>query len=106
MKLVEIGPRLTLELFKVERNVFEGEVMYHKYQIKTETEVKQLKERLEKEKLLKVRRRQLQDENVKRKREILEASEKKKKAKFDKSITTHNKEESNEGDDDNDTEYE
>lgn len=31
IKLVELGPRLTLELFKVERGFHEGDVLYHKY---------------------------------------------------------------------------
>ena len=100
MKLIEIGPRITLELFKVERNIFEGEVLYHKYQIKTETEVKQLKDRVEKEKLLKVRRRQIQEDNVKRKLELQEANEKVKKAKFNNYNKEVHNEENNDINDD------
>lgn len=31
MKLVEIGPRLSLELYKVEQEVCEGDILYHKF---------------------------------------------------------------------------
>lgn len=31
MKLTELGPRLTLELFKVEGGVNEGDILYHKF---------------------------------------------------------------------------
>lgn len=39
IRLQELGPRLTLELMKVERGVCEGEVLYHSYLTKTQDEV-------------------------------------------------------------------
>lgn len=39
MKLVELGPRLGLELFKVERGMCEGDVLYHKFEEKTPEQV-------------------------------------------------------------------
>lgn len=98
MKLVEIGPRIQMELFKVERNVFEGDVMYHKYQEKTESEVKSLKQKSEQQKSLKNQRRKIQEENVKRKRELLEVANTAKKAKFQKKYETRE----NERDEDSD----
>lgn len=96
MKLVEIGPRMQMELFKVERNVFEGDVMYHKYEAKTESEVKTLKQKSEQQKSLKIQRRKIQEENVKRKRELLEVAKTAKKAKFQKVYEAQEKEDSDE----------
>lgn len=31
MKLTELGPRLTLELYKVENGVNEGDILYHRF---------------------------------------------------------------------------
>lgn len=39
IRLQELGPRLTLELMKVERGLCEGEVLYHSYVTKTAEEV-------------------------------------------------------------------
>lgn len=46
IKLTELGPRMTLELFKVENGLGEGEVLYHKYVHKTESEAAALKLRV------------------------------------------------------------
>lgn len=43
MKLTELGPRLTLELFKVEQGVNEGDVLYHKFVHKTPAEAAAIK---------------------------------------------------------------
>ena len=43
MKLSELGPRMTLEIFKVEQGVNEGDVLYHKYVHKTKEEAQSLK---------------------------------------------------------------
>lgn len=40
IRLQELGPRLTLELMKVERGLCEGEVLYHSYVKKTQDEVR------------------------------------------------------------------
>lgn len=71
--MTELGPRLTLELFKVERNVCEGEVIYHKYLHKSAEEAGAQQTRIDKERALKQQRRMQQEDNVKRKRELLEA---------------------------------
>jgi len=98
MRLVELGPRLTLEIVKVENGFGEGDVLYHKYVSKTQQEAKEIKEKVrllytyifknmyiyitlthsltqffvpqyERKMSLKAERRQAQEENVKRKRE-------------------------------------
>lgn len=38
MRLMELGPRLTMELFKVEKGLCEGDVLYHKFEQKTAAE--------------------------------------------------------------------
>jgi ribosome biogenesis protein SSF1/2 len=98
IKLTELGPRLTLELFKVESGLCEGDILFHKFQAKTPEEARQTKERvsrnyaiisdihshifncfmyacaqIERQKQLKIQRKAIQDANVKRKREELEA---------------------------------
>lgn len=72
MKLTELGPRLTLELFKVEQGVNEGDILYHKFVHKTPEEAAAIKARIERERALKEQRRKVQEDNVKRKREALE----------------------------------
>jgi len=72
LKLVELGPRLSLHLFKVERGLGGGDVMYHAHITKTAQEVKELKERKQKEAMLKKQRREEQERNVERKRKAAE----------------------------------
>lgn len=69
MKLIELGPRLTMELFKVEQGVNEGDILYHKFVHKTPEEAAAIKARVERERALKEQRRRVQEENVKRKRD-------------------------------------
>lgn len=46
MKLSELGPRITMELFKVEKGLSEGDVLFHKYEQKTAAEASALKLRV------------------------------------------------------------
>ena len=39
-RLTELGPRLTLQLVKVEEGICEGEVMFHQFVQKTDEEMK------------------------------------------------------------------
>jgi len=72
MKLVELGPRMTLDLFKVERGVCEGDVLYHKDIHKTAEEAKQIKQKLDANIALKNERKAIQAANVERKKAELE----------------------------------
>jgi ribosome biogenesis protein SSF1/2 len=49
IKLTELGPRMTLELFKVESGLCEGDILFHKFQTKTPEEARQTKERVRKD---------------------------------------------------------
>ena len=81
LKLVELGPRLRLKLYKVERGLASGDVMYHAYVHKTPTEIAELKARKDGEVALKKRRRDEQDANVARKQKV---KDDKKKAREDR----------------------
>ena len=70
LKLIELGPRLRLKLYKVERGLAGGDVMYHAYVHKTPTEIAALKKRKDDEVALKKRRREEQEANVAKKQKI------------------------------------
>ncbi|VDO48710.1 unnamed protein product [Brugia timori] len=53
IRLYELGPRLTLQLTKIEEGVDEGEVLYHSYIVKSPKELIQLRKELPKKKKLK-----------------------------------------------------
>ena len=105
MKLSELGPRLRLEIFKVERGVGEGDVLYHKYEQKTPEEAAATKARVERLRKLKEERKATQAENVKRKRELLEEKRKTKadakRAKYE-TAGRSDADADNEGEDDDD----
>eukprot|EP00794_Sanderia_malayensis_P016227 gene16227-17864_t len=67
IKLVELGPRLTLELVKIEEGLCDGEVLFHQFVKKTEQEVKDLKKKMQEKRKLKEKRKKQQEENVKKK---------------------------------------
>jgi ribosome biogenesis protein SSF1/2 len=82
LKLVELGPRMSLELIKVEQGLggsdTPGAVMYHAHIQKTPEEARAIKEKAEQKIRLKIQRRQEQERNVERKRT---AQEEKREAK-------------------------
>ncbi|EDW34043.1 GL21787 [Drosophila persimilis] len=63
IKLHEIGPRLTMQLIKIEEGLFTGEVLYHDHVVKTEDEKETLRKVIEKKKKLKEQRKKEQAEN-------------------------------------------
>lgn len=67
IRLHEIGPRLTIELTKIQDDLFKGEVLYHNTIIKTEKELLQIKKVREEKKRLKEMRKRIQNENVAKK---------------------------------------
>ncbi|BES91591.1 Brix [Nesidiocoris tenuis] len=77
IRLMELGPRMTLQLIKVEDGLMDGEVMYHEYVHKTEEEKAEILKRREERKKLKLKRKQTQMENV-RKKELAKEEAKKK----------------------------
>ena len=69
IKLTELGPRLELELLKIEEGVCDGNVMYHKYVTKTAAESAELARRADERREGKEERKRQQEENVRRKAE-------------------------------------
>lgn len=67
VKLVELGPRMTLKLVKIEEGLLDGEVLHHEFIEKTEEEKKVIKEKREKAKREKEKRKRDQEKNVKKK---------------------------------------
>ncbi|RPA87428.1 Brix-domain-containing protein [Ascobolus immersus RN42] len=80
VKLVEIGPRMTLEMFKIEDGIGEGKVLWHAWNKKTKAEEKELDKRWESRNIEKAERKRVQAENVKRKKEEKEAKKKRRRA--------------------------
>ncbi|KAL8805002.1 MAG: hypothetical protein Q9182_002204 [Xanthomendoza sp. 2 TL-2023] len=68
VKLVELGPRMTLRMTKVEEGVCGGKVMWHEYLNKSEDEIKALETVWETRRREKAERKRIQKENVERKR--------------------------------------
>lgn len=64
IRLHEIGPRLTIELIKVQNELFSGEVLYHNAIVKTEEEIAEMKKVRDEKKRAKELRRKIQGENV------------------------------------------
>ncbi|KAL0612469.1 Suppressor of SWI4 1-like protein [Plecturocebus cupreus] len=73
VRLTEIGPRMTLQLIKVQDGIGEGKVMFHSFVRKTEEELQAILEAKEKRLRLKAQRRAQQAQNVQRKQEQREA---------------------------------
>merc|ERR1712087_132417 len=70
VRLKEIGPRITMELVKIEELVNDGKVLYHRYVNKTEAEIKELQRRKESNRRLKEERRIKQELNIKKKEDV------------------------------------
>ncbi|OXU24688.1 hypothetical protein TSAR_001478 [Trichomalopsis sarcophagae] len=113
IRLYELGPRLTLQLIKVEDGLMEGEVLYHELVSKTDEEKLLIQKKREQKKKLKEKRKKIQDENKSkkdaRKQELKEKSLKgiEKKKESDILMQKINKEsqEINKSDDDDDAQY-
>jgi len=96
IRLTEIGPRMTLELVKIEDGLCDGEVLYHTYVSKTSTEVAELRKRNTEKKRLKEQRKREQEENVKRKEETKKKTQKSSPKEVEPSLSD------DDDDDDND----
>eukprot|EP00244_Chara_vulgaris_P009917 TRINITY_DN4367_c0_g1_i6.p1 TRINITY_DN4367_c0_g1~~TRINITY_DN4367_c0_g1_i6.p1 ORF type:complete len:483 (+),score=105.75 TRINITY_DN4367_c0_g1_i6:59-1450(+) len=77
VKLQEIGPRMELQLIKVEAGLCSGDVLFHAYVHKTPEEIAALREQAVKKEALRKQRKAEQEANVKRKMAELEAKKKK-----------------------------
>ncbi|KAL5018280.1 hypothetical protein ScPMuIL_004002 [Solemya velum] len=77
VRLTELGPRLTLQLVKIEEGLCNGEVLFHEFIQKSAHEMESIKAFREKKRKLKESRRQQQLQNVKRKEKEKEEHKKK-----------------------------
>ncbi|KAB0400192.1 hypothetical protein E2I00_009479, partial [Balaenoptera physalus] len=73
VRLTEIGPRMTLQLIKIQEGVGEGNVLFHSFVHKTEEELQAILAAKEEKLRLKAQRQDQQAQNVQRKRERREA---------------------------------
>ncbi|XP_019865183.2 protein Peter pan [Aethina tumida] len=77
IRLSELGPRLTLQLIKIEDGLMDGEVLYHDLIHKTEEEKAEIEKKREQKKKLKEKRKKIQEQNTKLKeQQKLEMKEK------------------------------
>ena len=81
VKLIEIGPRLTLRLLKVEAGFGEGQVLYHDHITKSAAEVAEDTARVRARVNEKAKRRKEQEENVRRKKDARQEKVDRRKAK-------------------------
>uniref|UniRef100_A0A8D8RCF5 Suppressor of SWI4 1 homolog n=1 Tax=Cacopsylla melanoneura TaxID=428564 RepID=A0A8D8RCF5_9HEMI len=72
VRLFELGPRMTLQLIKVEEGLMDGEVMFHELVHKTEEEKRAIQKRITQRKRLKEERKRVQEQNKKRKEQLKE----------------------------------
>ena len=72
IRLTELGPRMTLELVKVQDGMCEGKVLFHKYVDKTEEELKDMEANKLKKQKEKAYRIKVQEDNIKKKEAVKE----------------------------------
>ncbi|XP_006987096.1 suppressor of SWI4 1 homolog [Peromyscus maniculatus bairdii] len=77
IRLTEIGPRMTLQLIKIQEGVGTGNVLFHSFVHKTEEELQAILAAKEEKLRLKAQRQNQQAANLERKRELREAHKKK-----------------------------
>lgn len=70
IRLIELGPRMKLQLIKVEEGLMEGEVLFHKLVKKSQEEIKILRAAKERKRKIKEKRQKQQEQNKKRKEDI------------------------------------
>jgi ribosome biogenesis protein SSF1/2 len=67
IRLMELGPRMSLSVNKIVSNLMSGDVLYHSYISKTREEVKILEKNRKEKEEIKAQRRAVQEANVKAK---------------------------------------
>ncbi|XP_078604528.1 suppressor of SWI4 1 homolog isoform X1 [Branchiostoma floridae x Branchiostoma japonicum] len=107
IRLTEIGPRLRLQLVKIEEGLCGGDVIFHQFVTKSAKEIEELKERREEKKMIKAQRKAEQDANIKKKEQLKEENKQrslagiKRKQKDNTAVNEENPEDSS----DDDTKY-
>ncbi|KAG1695310.1 Suppressor of SWI4 1 [Nymphon striatum] len=67
IRLIELGPRMDIQLIKIEEGLLDGEVLYHKHFTKTEQELDESRSKLNKKRREKELRKSMQEANKRRK---------------------------------------
>ncbi|XP_037818956.1 protein Peter pan [Lucilia sericata] len=93
VQLYEIGPRMTMQLMKIEEGLLTGEVLYHDHIVKTEEEKEELRKMIEKKQKLKEQRKKQQNEN--RAKKLKELEKKNKNSQQNAAAATEGEEEEN-----------
>nr|CAG4643168.1 EOG090X0508 [Ilyocryptus agilis] len=110
IRLVELGPRIRMQLIKIEEGVVDGEVLYHQFIQKTEEEKKLIRQRRETRKKNLEKVRKIQEAARKRKEEEKEKHREKsmegmKRKRDMTALSKYSKNEEEDAEDDNDAEY-
>jgi ribosome biogenesis protein SSF1/2 len=63
IRLHELGPRITFELYKIESDLMTGEVLYHKDVVKTTDEILKMKKKRADRRVQKEHRKKVQEDN-------------------------------------------
>lgn len=79
VKLTEVGPRLTLQLVKIQAGLCDGAVLYHQFESRSDDQARDTEQRITQRKELKRKRREEQDANVKRKEDAKRAKKERRK---------------------------
>lgn len=79
VKLTEVGPRLTLQLVKIQAGLCDGAVLYHQFETRSDEQARDTEQRITQRKELKRKRREEQDANVKRKEDAKRAKKERRK---------------------------
>ncbi|XP_024864635.1 suppressor of SWI4 1 homolog isoform X2 [Kryptolebias marmoratus] len=69
VRLTEIGPRMTLQLIKIQEGMGEGNILYHSMISKTEEEIQEILKRKESQMKEKGERQKQQEQNIAKKKE-------------------------------------
>lgn len=70
VRLSELGPRLSLQLIKIEDGLLDGEVLYHEHIHKTEEEKEDIQRKREQKRKLKEKRKKVQEANKRAKDDL------------------------------------
>lgn len=79
IKLVEVGPRVTLSLVKAQAGLCDGAVLFHNFISKSREQAEADRERVEGRRALKRKRKEEQEANVRRKQEVKRAKKERRK---------------------------
>lgn len=71
--LVELGPRMTIEMVKIEEGLADGKTLWHSYEKKTKDQEREMERRHAQKQMTREKRRKEQLENVRKKKEALAA---------------------------------